>query len=68
MNKMAATTSQAGNAAGRRRGPPGHCSGQLRRPVQQKWLKRLKARPKSTPCDWTRRNTSSLWVCWPVKT
>lgn len=68
MNKMAATTSQAGNAAGRRRGPPGHCSGQLRRPVRQKWLKTQKTGPKSTLCDWIRQNTSSLWVCWPVKT
>lgn len=48
MNKMAAATSQAGNAARRRRGPPGHCSGQLRRPVRQKWLKEQKAWQKST--------------------
>lgn len=43
MNKMAAATSQAGNAAGRRRGPPGHRSGQPRRSVRQKWLKEQKA-------------------------
>lgn len=40
---MAAATSQAGNAAGRRRGPPGHRSGQPRRSVRQKWLKEQKA-------------------------
>lgn len=33
MNKMATATSQAGNGAERRRGPPGHRSGQPRRPV-----------------------------------
>lgn len=33
MNKMAAATSQAGNGAGRRRSPPGHRSGQPRRPA-----------------------------------
>ena len=32
MNKMAAATSQAGNGAERRRGPPGHRSGQPRQP------------------------------------
>lgn len=46
---MAAATSQAGNAAGRRRGPPGHCSGQLRRPVRQKWLKEQKTRRRVHP-------------------
>lgn len=34
MNKMAAATSQAGNGAERRRDPPGHSSGQPRRPVK----------------------------------
>lgn len=34
MNKMATATSQAGNGAERRRGPPGHRSGQPRRPVK----------------------------------
>lgn len=34
MDKMAAATSQAGNGAERRRGPPGHCSGRRRRPAR----------------------------------
>lgn len=34
MNKMAAATSQAGNGAQRRRGPPGHRSGQPRQPAK----------------------------------
>lgn len=65
MNKMAAATSQAGNRAGRRRGPPGHRSGQPRRPARGD-LRGQKAKPKRKPCARSRRTTSSPWASWPA--
>lgn len=53
MNKMAAATSQAGNGAERRRGPPGHPSGQPRRPAKGTSEGREKRVAEKTLCPVT---------------